>query len=170
MNKPIAIVLLILIMLLPQAFAFPGEISSIVTNVLNGNTIEVQGIGIVRLADVCCLGQGSSGSGDAKAYTMSRLKGNPVSLELSDNPDPQGCRVAVVRLPDGSIFNRMLVDEGYACIWDRTDNCFNPADWWGGQIPATACIKGGSKPVYIPLEATASSSLESAPNSPEAQT
>ncbi len=36
----------------------------------------------------------------------------------------------------------MLVEAGQACVWDFSNNEFNPADWWGGKIPAEICIKG----------------------------
>lgn len=71
-------------------------------------------------------------------------------LDLDDKTckDEYGRWVAVAYLacPSGSLntdqnFNKMLVDSGHACIWDFPDNEFNPADWWGGIIPSTACIK-----------------------------
>lgn len=41
-------------------------------------------------------------------------------------------------------FNQVLVDANQACIWDFDNNEFNPASWWSGLIPATACIKSDS--------------------------
>ena len=57
--------------------------------------------------------------------------------------------VAYLAKPDGSIdlsrnFNRMLVDAGQACLWDFSNNEFDPASWWNGQIPGSVCVKGDS--------------------------
>jgi hypothetical protein len=51
--------------------------------------------------------------------------------------------VAYLKAPNSTWlnFNRMLVDSRNACIQDYPSNEFNPADWWGGQIPSTACIE-----------------------------
>jgi hypothetical protein len=49
--------------------------------------------------------------------------------------------VSIVYLhnPDDTLenFNKILVEAGQACVWNFSNNEFNPADWWGGQIRAT---------------------------------
>jgi len=64
--------------------------------------------------------------------------------------------------PDDTLenFNKKLVDSGHACIWDFSNNEFNPADWWNGTLPSTACIKsdlssGASKSFVGPTSAWA---------------
>ena len=46
--------LLALVILLPPISASPDEAMGIVTQVIDGDTIEVQGVGRIRLADVDC--------------------------------------------------------------------------------------------------------------------
>lgn len=166
------IILAILVLLLPAlAIAAPDEARGIVTNVVDGDTIDVQlqqhnslvssdSIRI-RFADIDCPEMSTSQGPVAKAYTSKWLQNAKVYLDIDNNhrTDNYGRYVAVVYLanPDGSLnttqnFNRMLLDSGHACIWDFSDNEFSPADWWGGSIPSTACIKSDSstsKPIVI---------------------
>ncbi|NYT01441.1 MAG: hypothetical protein GKC10_01615 [Methanosarcinales archaeon] len=146
----LGIALLMLILSVASAAAAPGEASGTVTNVVNGDTFDVQGLGRVKLADVTCPEVGSTRGDSALAFTLNWLQGRRVYLDL-DNPyamDEYGRYIAVAYLanPDGSInvtqnFNRILVDGGQACVWDVTTNDFDPADWWGGQIPAGTCVQ-----------------------------
>lgn len=141
---------ILLLMLSTLAFASPNEASGVVTGVVDGDTIEVDGIGRVHLADIDCPEMSNAQGPKAKQFTIQWLQNNFVTLDIDEK-----CRtcffsriVAVVYLvkPDGSAenFNRKLVDEGLACIRDFTNNEFDPADWWNGTIPATASVKSDS--------------------------
>lgn len=144
------IVLLTLFFLSVPTFGFPNEISGNVTHVADGDTFDVQNFGTVRLADIDCPEIGAPGGPEAKAYTADLLQNRTVYLDVDNTTgkDSYGRYVCVAYLSnlDGSLnasqnFNRMLVDSGHACIWDFSNNEFNPADWWGGQIPSAVCIK-----------------------------
>jgi endonuclease YncB( thermonuclease family) len=162
MKKLLIIALLALLMPM-LAMASPNEAVGKVTNVVDGDTFDVQlqshdsRIAIdnimVRLADVDSPELGMSDGDQAKDYAYQWLQDRRVYLDLDDKTGKHqyGRWVAVVYLamPDGSQditqnSNRMLVDSGHTCVWDFSDNEFTPADWWGGSIPATACIKSES--------------------------
>lgn len=158
------IILVLLALLLPAlTLASPDEAIGKVTHVVDGNTFDVQlqshnsRIAVdnirIRLADVDSPELGASGGDQARDYAYQWLQDRKVYLDLDDKTgkDQYDHWVAVVYLanPDGSLnttqnFNRMLVDSGNACVWDFTDNEFKPADWWGGFLPTTVCIKSDS--------------------------
>jgi micrococcal nuclease len=128
--------------------ANPKEASGVVSKVADGDTVDVDGVGRVRLADIDCPELDAPGGPEAKDFTTSHLLNKTVYLDIDglQRSDPYGRLVAVLYLkkPDGSFvnFNRMLVEAGQACIWDHKENEFSPADWWGGKIPNSVCIKG----------------------------
>jgi len=175
MRKEIISILILLALLLPSlASAVPEEAFGTVTNVVDGDTIDVllqvhddriYGDTIrVRLADIDTPEMDTPNGPIAKQYTNQGLQSNTVYLDLDDKTgkDSYGRWVAVVYLqkPNGILenFNKILVDAGQACIWDFDNNEFNPADWWDGQIPAEACIKGDSLvPIVAPAVSTSSS-------------
>jgi micrococcal nuclease len=155
-NEIILISILLALLLSPPVFAAPGEAYGNVTNVVDGDTIYVQIQGYdsrignitVRLADVDSPEMNTLEGPDSRNYTFQVLNGSFVSLDLDDvTGKDRYCRwVAVVFLQkqDGTRvnFNKMLVDSGHACIWDFKNNEFDPATWWNGTIPSTACKKG----------------------------
>lgn len=121
-----------------------------VSQVVDGNTIDVDGLGRVRLADIDCPKVDTDQGLAAKQFTTTWLQDNLVALDIDDRrrTDFSSRLVAVVYMvyPDGSTvnFNMKLVEEGRACIWDFLDNEFNPVDWWNGAIPEGVCIKSDS--------------------------
>ena len=126
-----------LALLLPLAPALPDEARGIVTFVIDGDTITVQGYGNVRLADVNSPELTAPGGPEAKEYTRSQLLNKLVYLDLDNKTgqDRYGRNVSVVYLSksDGSLgenFNRLLVDSGHAIVEDAKDNEFDPMQWW----------------------------------------
>ncbi len=166
--------LLLLALLVPLlAAAAPDEAVGRVTNIVDGDTMDVQLQSHdsrisedsirVRLADIDTPEMSTTRGPPAKDYITTWLQSAVVSLDLDDRTgkDPYGRWVAVVyqKKPDGTQqnFNKMLVEAGQACVWDFSNNEFNPADWWGGQIPAGVCIKGESTSQATAPAASASS-------------
>ncbi|MDI9417938.1 MAG: thermonuclease family protein [Euryarchaeota archaeon] len=158
MKKEIISILVLLALLLPSfASATSIEAFGTVTDVIDGDTIDVriegqdyriyEDIIRVRLADIDTPEMDTPTGPIAKQFTYQELNGNTVYLDLDNKTgkDPYDRWIAVVYLlkPDGTLenFNRMLVDSGQACIWDFDDNEFDPATWWNGYIPADTCIK-----------------------------
>ena len=139
------ILLVALVLILPLAPALPDEARGIVTYVIDGDTINVQGYGNVRLADVNSPELTAPGGPEAKEYTRSQLLNKLVYLDLDNKTgqDRYGRNVSVVYLSksDGSLgenFNRLLVDSGHAIVEDARDNEFDPMQWWkpsSGSLP-----------------------------------
>jgi|WetSurMetagenome_2_1015567.scaffolds.fasta_scaffold01467_13 micrococcal nuclease len=126
-----------LALIIPLAVALSNEAAGPVTYVTDGDTITVDGVGVVRLADVNSPELAAPGGAEAKEYTREQLLGKKVFLDLDNKTgtDKYGRRVCVVLLANangtaGAIFNRMLVDAGHAKVEDAKDNEFNPAEWW----------------------------------------
>lgn len=155
--------LMLLLALIPLIECLPDEAMGRVTEVIDGDTVDIQiqehdsriseDLIRVRLADVDCPEVDAAGGRAAKEYASEWLQDKIVYLDLDDlkGMDPYDRWVAVVYIanPDGTIntsqnFNRILIDSGYACIWNFSDNEFSPASWWEGFLPSTACIKTDS--------------------------
>ncbi|NYT02384.1 MAG: hypothetical protein GKC10_06490 [Methanosarcinales archaeon] len=122
------------------AGASPDEFVGNVTEVKDGDSIVVEGMGAVRMADIDCHQLPSPEGVASRDFTVSWLQGKRVFLDIDDMGSrcPSGCRICVVYVenPDGTInpicFNRMLVDAGHAVLHDRA-NEWDPSLWW--QLP-----------------------------------
>lgn len=153
MRKKPLLALLVLTSLLPiLALAAPNEASGTVTNVVDGDTFDLQiektdpriiyEIVRVRLADVDSPEVSTPEGQPAKDYTTEALLGKKVWLDIDDRSgdgrDPYGCILAVVYLVDlnglvdATPFNRLLVDAGHARVVDSSNNEFDPVAWWTG--------------------------------------
>jgi micrococcal nuclease len=126
-----------LVLLFPFVSALSDEAKGFVSYVADGDTITVDGVGVVRLADVDSPELTAPGGPEAKEYTRKQLLGKQVFLDLDNNTglDRYGRKVCVVFLTNadgtvGDIFNRMLVDAGHATAEDVKDNEFDPREWW----------------------------------------
>jgi micrococcal nuclease len=95
-----------------------------VTRVVDGDTIDispsVQGRSRVRLIGMDTPEVYSSTQPygpEASAFAKQELEGEEVSLELDvQKIDPYGRILAYVYLPDGEMFNEVLLEEGYAQV------------------------------------------------------
>lgn len=135
--------LLLLTLLLVTALAAQaGEdaplLQGTVTWIYDGDTLEVDPFGKVRLIgidtpeqknssrDHYLIRQGVSAarqramSQAAKQFNISEVKGRTVTLNL-DQParDRHGRLLAYVELPDGRVLNRVLIEKGYAVVYRR---------------------------------------------------
>lgn len=123
--------------LLSLTTASPDEFSEKVIKVKDGDSLLIRGIGSVRLADINSYQLPTPEGKAAKKFTE-QLLGKRVHLDIDDMGSrcPSGCHICVLytEFENGSInpicFNRMLVDAGHAVLADRTNNEFDPADWW----------------------------------------
>jgi endonuclease YncB( thermonuclease family) len=152
--EPVVILWISLILLgiiLSTASASPEETYGIVTNTIDGDTIDIMiekadsrinsGVERIRLADVDSPEIGTLEGLEARDFAYAVLLGKRVFLDLDDlkGRDSYNRLVGVVYLSGESdeplpspCFNRMLVDSGHAVIENFTDNEFNPDDWWTG--------------------------------------
>ncbi len=106
----------------------------------DGDTLNVDGIGKVRLLGIDCpekndsqrdrylRGQGVSRArlravaGEALQFNISRVKGQKVALHPgAQQKDRYGRLLAYVVLPDGQMLNRLLLEKGYAVVYRRFD-------------------------------------------------
>ena len=135
--KRIALLIAALLIVMPLLQASPDEARGTVTDVIDGDTIIVSGVGTVRLADVNSPELKAEGGPEAKNFTREMLLGKQVTLDLDSLivQDKYGRNVAVVYLCNangsaGDNFNRLIVDAKHAELKDYNDNEFDPTLWW----------------------------------------
>lgn len=125
--------------LIAAVSASPEEFVGKVTQVIDGDSIVVEGIGRVRMADIDAYQLPTDRGERARQFTSYHLLGRNVHLDLDDmgSTCPAGCKIALVYMqyPNNSTvksvpFNRILVDYDHAVVHNRTDNEFDPARWW----------------------------------------
>lgn len=126
------LVVVLLLAIVVPVLAAPDEAYGVVTNVVDGDTFDVKDFGRVRLADVDCPEKWTAEGLEAKNFTEKRLLGKVVYLDVDNKTgkDWDGRYICVVYLEDGTNFNKLLVDEGYATIEDYPNNEFDPRTWW----------------------------------------
>ncbi len=136
------LLLFALILASPLIAAMPDEAARLVTYVTDGDTISVEGLGDVRLADANSPELDAPGGLEAKEFTREMLLDKQVYLDIDNKTvkDRYGRYVCVVYLsgPDGAVdvsqnFNRLIIDSGHAIVEDNKDNEFDPADWWASS-------------------------------------
>ncbi len=100
LKKSICSLSIMILMLSATAIALPDEISGVVARVIDGDTIEVQDFGIVRLADIDAPERGTSEGHNAEQYATTWLQSNIVYLDVDDKSgtDKYGRFVCVVYL------------------------------------------------------------------------
>ena len=113
-------------------------LQGIVSWVYDGDTLEIDTVGRVRLIgidspekeasrrDQYLVDQGVSATRQrhiyqaAKAFNIKQVKGQRVRLTLDKTPqDRHGRMLAYVHLPDGQLLNRVLVEQGLAVVYRR---------------------------------------------------
>ena len=114
--------------------------------IYDGDTIEVAGIGKVRLLGIDTPEKEDSARDDyyrkrwhissaqlrriahqALAFNIAQVKNRSVQLEYDREPrDKYGRVLAYVFLPDGRMLNRLLLEEGLASVYRRFDFRFKP--------------------------------------------
>ena len=120
------------------ASASPNEASGIVSSVINGDTFEVQGFGLVKLADISCPEMGTMEGVHAREFAMENLLGAKVFLDIDDRAREKtnGARLCLVYLanrngtPDlNKNFNKMIASAGFAAIKNDSGSEFDPRRW-----------------------------------------
>ncbi len=116
-------------------FAFEVDASGIVTELKDGDSFVVSGVGEVRLADIDAPEYFEEGSTASKNYLTSLISGKRVYLDISsmkakDNYGRYIC-VAYLRVESNKYLNinEKLVREGYAEYDDYLNNEFDPNTW-----------------------------------------
>lgn len=131
-------VALVLFLIAVAASAHPQEAKGIVTEIIDGNTFEVNTLGRVRLADVASVPADSRAGLKAREFTRDTIANTQVFLDIDNQTgrDKDGCWMCVVYraysngTPNlNANFNQMYVNAGYGRISDNPDTEFNPANW-----------------------------------------
>ncbi|MGC9517916.1 MAG: thermonuclease family protein [Methanomicrobiales archaeon] len=98
--------------------------------VVDGDTIDVDGVGRIRLVGVNTPERGEPGYLEAKEYVESMCQGKTVQLDIDDakNYDKYGRTLAVVYVNNVNL-NAELLKKGYAEIMYIPPSEFNPYTW-----------------------------------------
>ncbi|SCM57084.1 Thermonuclease {ECO:0000313/EMBL:AAB85000,1} [Methanothermobacter wolfeii] len=99
-------------------------------HVVDGDTIDVEGVGRIRFVGVNTPERGQPGYREAKDFVKSRCLGRTVQLDIDDakRHDRYGRVLAVVYV-DGVNLNRELLRRGYAEVMYIPPSEFNPYTW-----------------------------------------
>ena len=130
----ICIFFLTLNSLLLNSFAFEVDRTGIVSNIVDGDTVDVTYVGRIRLADIDTPEQGEPGYDEASNYISSLIYQKNVYIDVDDvyGTDIYGRIVAVIYVYYDADHlknvNKALLDSGHAVIWNF-DNEFNPYTW-----------------------------------------
>jgi len=107
-----------------------AEVSGKCYKVVDGDTIDVEGVGRVRFVGVNTPERGDSGYQEAKDYVKNMCLGKTVGLDIDDakNKDKYDRTLAVVYV-DGVNLNQELLKKGYAEVMYIPPSEFNPYGW-----------------------------------------
>ncbi|MBC7100031.1 MAG: thermonuclease family protein [Methanobacteriales archaeon] len=106
------------------------EASGYCYHVVDGDTIDVEGVGRIRLVGVNTPERGQPGYQEAKDFVEEMCLGKTVHLDIDDvkNRDKYGRILAVVYV-DGMNLNAELLRRGYAEIMYIPPSEFDPYTW-----------------------------------------
>ena len=106
------------------------DASGVCTHVVDGDTIDVEGTGRIRLVGVNTPERGEPGYSEAKEFVKSMCLSRTVQLDIDDakGHDKYGRVLAVVYV-DGVNLNRELLRRGYAEVMYIPPSEFNPYEW-----------------------------------------
>ncbi len=108
----------------------PGEITGKCYHVVDGDTIDVEGVGRIRFVGVNTPERGEPGYTEAKQYVKDQCLYQTVSLDIDDKKpkDKYGRTLAVVYVR-GLNLNQQLLKKGYAEIMYIPPSEFDPYSW-----------------------------------------
>ena len=115
-----------------------AEFTGKCTYVTDGDTIEVDGLGKIRMVGVNTPERGVEGYICSKRFVQKLCLDREVSLDIDDdkNTDRYGRYLAVV-IVDGKNLNEMLLKENLAEIMYMPPSEFYPYDWDDGAITSS---------------------------------
>jgi len=128
-------IILLTLALASGVYASPNEASGIVLRVIDGDTFEVQGFGLVKLADVDAPEMGTIEGVHAREFALENLLGVQVFLDIDDCmgivPDGPTACIAYLANSNGTPnlsknFNCMVVKSGFARVRNDPGNEFDP--------------------------------------------
>lgn len=112
-------------------------ISGKVVRVVDGDTLDVTGIGRVRLVGVNTPEKDERGYGEATAFLEERCLGEKVELDIDDlTPRDHYGRLLAVAYVDGENVNALLLRSGHAEVLSLPPSEFDPREWLSEPTPA----------------------------------
>ena len=167
--------------------AAPDEAYGTVTDVLDGDTFEVQieksktgldnRVDWVRLADVDSPQMRTADGPAARDFTYAVVQGKRIYLDIDDQTptgrDSEGRLICLAYLAGAygqplaaPNLNRLLVDSGHARLDNSTENEFDPRYWWEGDSfdGSGGALKGIEQDIKEQLLPKIEESAESALN------
>lgn len=130
----------LLLLLLCSTAGLCGELKGKVSWIFDGDTLQVEGVGKVRLIGIDSPEAAASERDDyfvkrgikrqnlrraaekALEFNIATVKGKMVNLEFDgQGQDRYGRTLAYVHLPDGRSLNRLLLEQGLALVYRRFD-------------------------------------------------
>ncbi|TFG09768.1 MAG: hypothetical protein EU535_08790 [Promethearchaeota archaeon] len=121
-------------LLLAKGGCYEVDGSGEVTYVVDGDTLDVNSVGRIRLADIDTPEMDEAGGTEARIYLTTLVYSLMVYVDIDDiyGTDPYGRIVAVIYVQHNSTHvlnvNKALLVSGHAVIWNF-DNEFNPYTW-----------------------------------------
>lgn len=106
------------------------EASGVCYHVVDGDTIDVEGVGRIRLVGINTPERGESGYQNATDFVKSMVLGKKVSLDIDDSKhyDKYNRTLAVVYINNMNL-NAELLKRGYAEVMYIPPSEFNPYSW-----------------------------------------
>lgn len=106
------------------------EAGGLCTYVVDGDTIDVEGVGRIRFVGVNTPERGEEGYQSAKDFVKSKVLDKQVYLDIDDKKhyDKYGRVLAVVYI-DGANLNQELLKQGYAEVMYIPPSEFSPYSW-----------------------------------------
>lgn len=100
-------------------------------HVIDGDTIDVRGVGRIRLVGVNTPERGELGYQNATDFVKSKCLGKTIYLDIDDakNKDKYGRILAIVYVEDIGNLNKELLKKSYANIFFIPPSEFNPYEW-----------------------------------------
>lgn len=126
------------------------EASGYCNYVVDGDTIDVQGVGRIRFVGVNTPERGQAGYQEAKDFVTSLCLGKNVGLDIDNakHYDKYGRVLAVVYAGDTNV-NAELLKRGYAEIMYIPPSEFNPYSWAGTTNPSVSRTSNSNFGYYI---------------------
>ncbi len=124
------------------------ESTGICTYVVDGDTIDVQGVGRIRFVGVNTPERGQSGYQEAKDFVVSQCLGKTIGLDIDNakHYDKYGRTLAVVYVGDTNL-NAELLKKGYAEVMYIPPSEFDPYAWAGNTNSITKITSSNTKSV-----------------------
>ena len=107
-----------------------GEVTGLCTRVIDGDTIDLDGVGRIRFVGINTPEKGVEGADTSQYFVEKLCLNRDISIDIDDaEPADKYGRTLAVVIVDGKNLNEMLLNEGLAEIMYIPPSEFNPYSW-----------------------------------------